>query len=509
MELTTVISTRLSIVTWKPENILLDSKKNIRIIDFGLSNTMRQDKLLKTACGSPCYASPEMIAGHRYEGPATDIWSMGVILFALICGYLPFEDPSTPQLYSKILSGKFTIPSFLSKEAASLLRGILTVDPNRRFSIEDIRQHPWYSFYKSRNSRVETNTAAGVSINYTVVDQLVLLGFDREYAIQSLKKNKHNSVTATYHLLHDKLTNSPNGTISPAVLQSLSPPVSEALVEEVPQGEKHPKSPLQKLDVIPEEEAAVETLNLSNISSTSNGSTDSPLPDPGRRFSSFSDGADYLMAYRRPSGGSVSRDYSALSTSTDYYTASVSPDNNSHRRRHSLAPSVMNQHKKSKSVTTPLADTSPDSFSRYSDLLENKPSPDSVKAVRESHTRRASIAIDSNFVTKSGFTNKLYSGQQRTEMRVHKGPFNNQTTSSKSPYEIMNDIKTCLSDIGISFKESNEFLLEASTRGIKFGIEIRKLYGFDSLYVVTYGRLSGDTWRYKTLCQEISGKLTL
>lgn len=75
----------------KPENLLLDDHKNIKIVDFGLSNTYKQGELLKTACGSPCYAAPEMIAGQKYVGLNVDIWSCGVILFASLCGYLPFE----------------------------------------------------------------------------------------------------------------------------------------------------------------------------------------------------------------------------------------------------------------------------------------------------------------------------------------------------------------------------------------------------------------------------------
>lgn len=85
--------------------MLLDNNLNLKIIDFGLSNTYLQGEQLKTACGSPCYAAPEMIAGKRYLGASVDIWSSGIILFAMVCGYLPFEDPNTSNLYSKILSG--------------------------------------------------------------------------------------------------------------------------------------------------------------------------------------------------------------------------------------------------------------------------------------------------------------------------------------------------------------------------------------------------------------------
>ena len=101
----------------KPENLLLDYDKGIKLVDFGLSNTYKNGELLKTACGSPCYAAPEMIAGKRYHGTMVDLWSCGVILFALLAGYLPFEDPNTSNLYKKILNADFEMPNNLSPEA--------------------------------------------------------------------------------------------------------------------------------------------------------------------------------------------------------------------------------------------------------------------------------------------------------------------------------------------------------------------------------------------------------
>jgi 5'-AMP-activated protein kinase, catalytic alpha subunit len=83
----------------KPENLLLDHNNNIKLVDFGLSNLYRENEKLKTACGSPCYAAPEMIRGERYHGLGADLWSSGVILYAMICGYLPFEDQNTKKLY--------------------------------------------------------------------------------------------------------------------------------------------------------------------------------------------------------------------------------------------------------------------------------------------------------------------------------------------------------------------------------------------------------------------------
>ncbi len=91
---------------------------------------------MKTACGSPCYAAPEMIAGKRYNGLGVDVWSSGVVLYAMICGYLPFEDPVTSKLYKKIMWADYEIPEWLSRASIDILAWVLNTDPEQRYSIE-------------------------------------------------------------------------------------------------------------------------------------------------------------------------------------------------------------------------------------------------------------------------------------------------------------------------------------------------------------------------------------
>ncbi|KAF4656744.1 hypothetical protein FOZ61_006713 [Perkinsus olseni] len=126
----------------KPENLLLDRDGNIRIADFGLSNFFQPGQALRTACGSPCYAPPEMVAGLPYDPPKCDVWSVGVILYAMICGQLPFEDQRTPTLYKKILNGAFKAPnrSKTSREVRRLISRMLTPDPNERPTFEELRR---------------------------------------------------------------------------------------------------------------------------------------------------------------------------------------------------------------------------------------------------------------------------------------------------------------------------------------------------------------------------------
>ena len=129
----------------KPENLLLSQGNILKIVDFGLSNYYYpEEQLLSTPCGSPCYASPEMVCGNKYNGFKIDVWSCGIIIFAMICGYLPFEDPNNEILFKKIMKCKVEYPEYLSEEVLDILNKIIVIDPNKRINIEQIRQHPFY-----------------------------------------------------------------------------------------------------------------------------------------------------------------------------------------------------------------------------------------------------------------------------------------------------------------------------------------------------------------------------
>ena len=132
----------------KPENLLLDENKVLKIIDFGLSN-FYNGTYLSTPCGSPCYASPEMVSGKSYNGFYIDVWSTGIILFAMMCGYLPFEDPDNDILFKKILAGRLHYPSHLSPLAKDIMKRILVKDPEKRIKIEEIKEHEFYLIGKS------------------------------------------------------------------------------------------------------------------------------------------------------------------------------------------------------------------------------------------------------------------------------------------------------------------------------------------------------------------------
>mmetsp|Transcript_16451 Transcript_16451/g.41028 ORF Transcript_16451/g.41028 Transcript_16451/m.41028 type:complete len:464 (-) Transcript_16451:952-2343(-) len=197
----------------KPENLLLDAKMNIKIADFGLSNIMRDGHFLKTSCGSPNYAAPEVISGKLYAGPEVDVWSCGVILYALLCGSLPFDDENIPNLFKKIKGGIYNLPSHLSPGARDLIPRMLLVDPLKRITIPEIRQHPWFTLHLPRYLAVmQAEPVVGLPrIDEDMVGEVVRLGFERDMVVDSIRARAQNKATVTYYLMCDNRRRLPSG----------------------------------------------------------------------------------------------------------------------------------------------------------------------------------------------------------------------------------------------------------------------------------------------------------
>ncbi|XP_066996754.1 5'-AMP-activated protein kinase catalytic subunit alpha-2 isoform X1 [Anabrus simplex] len=189
----------------KPENLLLDHNLHVKIADFGLSNMMMDGEFLRTSCGSPNYAAPEVISGKLYAGPEVDIWSCGVILYALLCGTLPFDDEHVPTLFRKIKSGIFPIPEYLNKTVVSMLCHMLQIDPMKRATIEDIKKHEWFqkelpaylfpSPVEQDASVIDTDAVSEVCEKFGVKEN--------EVHGALLSGDPHDQLAIAYHLIID------------------------------------------------------------------------------------------------------------------------------------------------------------------------------------------------------------------------------------------------------------------------------------------------------------------
>ena len=188
----------------KPENLLLTEKMKIKIIDFGLSNFYSKN-LLETPCGSPCYASPEMVMGNKYDGFCIDIWSSGIILYAMLCGYLPFEEMENDEynevLFKNIVECNVEYPEeFISPLAKDLLTKIIVKDPNKRITIDEIKEHNFYllgevlykQFYENNANMKEFELLVNSKDSYLEKPDIIRKTDHDKDIIKPNKKNSSN-----------------------------------------------------------------------------------------------------------------------------------------------------------------------------------------------------------------------------------------------------------------------------------------------------------------------------
>ncbi|CAG9855763.1 unnamed protein product [Phyllotreta striolata] len=188
----------------KAENLLLDSEMNIKIADFGFSNEFTPGSKLDTFCGSPPYAAPELFQGKKYDGPEVDVWSLGVILYTLVSGSLPFDGSTLRELRERVLRGKYRIPFYMSTDCENLLKKFLVLNPAKRASLETIMKDKWMNQgYENDELKPYVEPEQDMS-DPKRIEALVCLGFNRYDVENSLDSQKYDDAFATYLLLGRK-----------------------------------------------------------------------------------------------------------------------------------------------------------------------------------------------------------------------------------------------------------------------------------------------------------------
>ena len=189
----------------KIDNMLLDRNRDLKLVDFGLSTKYSDDTLLDQPCGTVVYAAPEVLEGNEYHGMLADVWSSGIVLFGMCSGYLPFCDNDDEVNKKHVIEGKIELPEFFSPMLKDLLKHMLDVNPLKRYTLQDIREHAWFNMY-------ETNLIPGIIIGYNMipVDENILnlcvaYGANRDEVEYSVRNNKYNEGSALYYLLVRKI----------------------------------------------------------------------------------------------------------------------------------------------------------------------------------------------------------------------------------------------------------------------------------------------------------------
>lgn len=178
----------------KLENILLDDRRNIKLIDFGFATCFPNDRKAKIFCGTPSYMSPEIVARKDYYGPPADIWALGVLLFVMMSGSYPFKGRDDKDLYRKIIRGQFEIPQVITAAPRALIHRMMSVDPSRRPSVKELLSDAWLNGlhmsieFIAPISRSTSSTFSGSkAIDLDIISKIKQMGFAEDYVMKELQ----------------------------------------------------------------------------------------------------------------------------------------------------------------------------------------------------------------------------------------------------------------------------------------------------------------------------------
>ncbi|XP_068812128.1 SNF-related serine/threonine-protein kinase-like isoform X2 [Struthio camelus] len=202
----------------KPENVVFFQEQGVvKLTDFGFSNRFQPGKMLTTSCGSLAYSAPEILLGDEYDAPAVDIWSLGVILYMLVCGHPPFQEANDSETLTMIMDCRYTVPPHVSAQCSDLISRMLQRDPKQRASLEQIEGHAWLQGVDpspASHSLLPLTSHKRVSEEeHNIIIQAMTCGniADRDTIQEALEADRYNHITATYFLLAERMLREKQG----------------------------------------------------------------------------------------------------------------------------------------------------------------------------------------------------------------------------------------------------------------------------------------------------------
>ena len=474
----------------KPENLLLTAERKIKIADFGLSNKFDAQPL-HTACGSPAYAAPEVISGKDYVAEPVDVWSLGVILFALLCGYLPFQGKNLSVMYDKIKTANFKCPDSMSSDAKDLVKKMLTVNVDKRITLKEARKHAWMQGAKDVDGG---NDLLARPLNGEILDLMEKLNFKREEVEYCISRKIRNSVWATYQLLVQRRSRGPIEIVRRTRKSTIVPPVLPPIVEDGAGGD------------VDEDGNAI---------------------PPGRERAGDKKQERKTAGHAAPNEiveeGSTPK---ATPCIDDAVPAGVGTQDVPAVRKRSIS---VETHSKQSAIHSAIPGLGAPPLLNFTRGGAAPTTPQSASAARGGGVVPAVGGVETNptgAVRSRGVSmgsakdaQTLFGAPPKSDLekgpREARGTFSAETTSSKDPAVIMKDMKAVLAANHIEVVEEQEFFLFCRTttleaaQQVTFEAEVCRLPNLASMFAVLLKRRSGDTWDYKKICGKLIEQMAL
>uniref|UniRef100_A0A8C9YP64 non-specific serine/threonine protein kinase n=1 Tax=Sander lucioperca TaxID=283035 RepID=A0A8C9YP64_SANLU len=547
----------------KAENLLLDADMNIKIADFGFSNEFTMGNKLDTFCGSPPYAAPELFQGKKYDGPEVDVWSLGVILYTLVSGSLPFDGQNLKELRERVLRGKYRIPFYMSTDCENLLKRFLVLNPAKRGTLEQIMKDRWINAgFEEDELKPYTEPELDIT-DQKRIDVMVGMGYNLEEIQDSLAKMKYDEITATYLLLGRKASElepsesasssnlslakaRPNSELngqSPShlkVQRSVSSNhkqrrYSEQVGQNVPPGMSHPKrSQTTTAENSVKEESGVQLRKPSTP-----GSRGAPPASPllgNANNPNKADIPDRRKGNNSASAGMTRRNTYVCSDRNNTDRLSVIPNG---KENSSVAASPGGQRNPVASINSIANATTPDRLrfprgtasrstfhggqlrDRRTATYNGPPASPTLShdATPLSQTRSRGTSNLFSKLTSKLTRSRHVPGDQKGENKDGKPrslrfTWSMRTTSSMEPCDIMREIRKVLDANNCDYEQQESFLLlcvhgdGCAENLVQWEMEVCKLPRL-SLNGVRFKRISGSSIAFKNIASKVANELKL
>ncbi|KAI8620738.1 kinase-like domain-containing protein [Chytriomyces sp. MP71] len=551
----------------KAENLLLDANLDIKIADFGFSNYYDPDGKLDTFCGSPPYAAPELFQGKRYTGPEVDVWSLGVILYVLTTGCLPFDGKNLQEMRESVCRGKYRIPFYLSDVCEKLLRKFLIRDPYKRANLDFLNDDPWIN-----DGYAESPIARDISTT-VLEDETIIKLLETKYniapetVIKCLRENIYDDVAAMYYLLYydreaksRRSSEQPNGVPSIQIpLGSAGPPLASptdgpksataalpgggskipqveptASLRPQPTGSKDKKrrftvgneNDAQKLadeydgaaSGTPKVAVGGVIMESIEVSGAHLGAHPVPMDtsrlNNARSMAGSSSGTPDIKVDEHFGGGTGGRPH-AVSTSPNALRAGLpqtSASGNALKTVNDGSDDQMGR-KRGNTIVGLLRNTirRTSDVSAMAPMIQNLGRPGANEGPRET---MATVAVDESVSTIDTMMSQLKTDENKP--RSLRFTFNSSTTSSKPPEDIVKGVIASLGSHSVTYKMVTPYLLDCfwanpspGKDGCKFEIEVCKLPRLKNLHGLRFKRLAGSSTDYKDICEKVFGSAGL
>uniref|UniRef100_A0A4W5RC27 non-specific serine/threonine protein kinase n=1 Tax=Hucho hucho TaxID=62062 RepID=A0A4W5RC27_9TELE len=496
----------------KAENLLLDADMNIKIADFGFSNEFTMGNKLDTFCGSPPYAAPELFQGKKYDGPEVDVWSLGVILYTLVSGSLPFDGQNLKELRERVLRGKYRIPFYMSTDCENLLKKFLILNPTKRGSLEQIMKDRWMNVGHEEEELKPFIEPQPDYKDPKRTDIMLQMGYSAEEIQDSLVNQKYNEVMATYLLLDYR-----NSEMDECISLSMKPRPGSDLTNSNAQSPSHKVQRSTSSNQKPRRatDAGRKLFGLMRIL----------LTTPGSRASTAS-AAAVLSSSSRP------RHHKSLSTSAHPTPADI------HAHRPSTAPlrvpvASPSAHNVSSSTATdrsnfPRNVATRSTFSagqqratrdQHASTYNGPPASPSLSYGNSQARRAGGTGIFSKFTSKfvrsiHGFCDSALGSGGDNKPRSLRFTWSMKTTSSMEPNEMMKEIRKVLDSNSCEYELRECYMLlcmsgnPARDDFVEWEMEVCKLPRL-SLNGVRFKRISGTSIAFKNIASKVANELKL